>query len=176
MQLGPTIDAGIPWLRQATALVSPQELGALVKDLSPAVQSTASSLNSTKALLRSADLLARCFRHNVIPAGNEVINDPPSSTGVHVYQELFQAAVGIAGAGQNFDGNGRYMRASAGGGSLQVQTPVVSTDGPLYGNAVLPPLGTRPAFESKAPPLRRDVACYTNAVPNLNSVRTGVGP
>ena len=175
-QLGPTIDAGIPWLQQATALTSPQELGGLLKDVSPAVRSTASSLNSTKALLRSSDLLARCFSHNVIPAGNEVINDPPSGTGLPVYEDLFQTAVGIAGASQNFDGNGRYTRASAGGGSLQVQTPVVSTDGPLYGNAVLPPLGTRPAFVGKAPPLRRDVACYTNAVANVNSVRTGVGP
>jgi phospholipid/cholesterol/gamma-HCH transport system substrate-binding protein len=175
-QLGPTIDAALPWIAQATALVSPQELGGLVQDLTPAVQDTASTLNSTKALLSSADELARCFSHNVIPAGNQVINDPPNSTGLKVYQELFQSAVGIGGSSQNFDGNGRYTRASAGGGSIQVQTPSLPGNGPLYGNAVLQPLGTRPAWPGKAPPLRGDVACFTQSVPNLNNVRTGVGP
>jgi hypothetical protein len=114
--------------------------------------------------------------HNVIPAGNEVISDGPASSGLHVYQELFQTAVGLAGAGQNFDGNGRYTRASAGGGDIQVQTPVASTEGPLFGNAVLQPLGTRPAYPGKAPPIRRDVTCFTNMVPNLNNVRTGAAP
>jgi len=176
-QLDPTIGAALPWLAQATALVSPQELGGLVKDLTPAVQNTASTLSSTKALLSAADELARCLSHNVIPAGNEVISDPPVGTGLQVYQELFQSAVGIAGASQNFDGNGRYTRASAGGGSIQVQTATLpGGNGALYGNAVLQPLGTRPAWPGKAPPLRRDVACFTQSVPNLNTVRTGVGP
>ena len=81
----------------------------------------------------------------MIPTGNSVIQDPPNPTGLQVYQELFQSAVGIAGASQNFDGNGRYVRASIAGGSDQVQTKSLPLDGPLYGNAVLSPLGTRPA-------------------------------
>ena len=44
------------------------------------------------------------------------------TTGLMAYQELFQSAVGLAGVGQNFDGNGRYLRAAAGGGSDRVQT------------------------------------------------------
>ena len=113
----------------------------------------------------------------MIPAGNEVISDPPDGTGLHVYQELFQSAVGLAGAGQNFDGNGRYMRASAGGGSIQVQTP---SRRPGADRCSATPCcrrsGTRPAYPGKAPPLRRDVPCYKNAVPNLNNVSTGAGP
>lgn len=175
-QLGPTIDAALPWIAEATALVSPNELGALLSDLTPAVQSTASTLRSTKALIAAADQLARCFSGNVIPTGNAVIKDPPVGTGLPVYQELFQTAVGIAGSSQNFDGNGRYARASAGGGSLQVQTPPLPANGALYGNAVLAPLGTRPALPAKAPPLRRDVPCYRNVVPDLNRVSTGAGP
>ena len=175
-QLGPTIQVALPWIAQATALVSPSELGGLLKDLTPAVQNTASTIAATKSLLSSAGKLARCFTHNLIPTGNEFIQDPPITSGVQVYQELFQSAVGIAGAAGNFDGNGRYVRSSAGGGATQVQTPSIPNQGPLYGNAVLPVLGTRPAFTGSPPPLRRDVACYRNPVPNLNSAKTGIGP
>jgi phospholipid/cholesterol/gamma-HCH transport system substrate-binding protein len=175
-QLGPTISDALPWIAQSTALFSNSELGGLLTDLTPAVQHTGSDLSSTKSLLNQANLLAECFSHNIVPTGNEVISDPPIGTGLQVYQELFQGAVGIASASQNFDGNGRYVRSSAGGGAIRAATPSVPGNGPLYGNFVDPPLGTRPAYPGKAPPVRRDVACYKNAAPNLNDVRTGVGP
>ena len=175
-QLDPTIGAGLPWIAQATALLSPRYLGGLLSSLTPAVDSTSGALNSTKALLSGSDELARCLVHNVIPTGNQEIQDPPLTTGLQVYQELFQSAVGLAGAAENFDGNGRYVRSSAGGGSDRVATGPLPGGGPLYGNAVLPPLGTRPAFPGKAPPLRRDIPCFRNAEPNLNDARTGAGP
>jgi hypothetical protein len=176
-ELGPAIDAGIPWIAQANALMSPQELGGLVRFLTPAVQNTGATIVETKALLDQADLLTRCFDHNVVPTGNQVIADGPVGTGQPVYRELFQSAVGLAGAAQNFDGNGRYIRANAGGGGQRVGTPATrGGGGPAYGNAVVPTLGTRPAFAGKPPPVRRDVACYRNAAPALNNVRTGAGP
>jgi phospholipid/cholesterol/gamma-HCH transport system substrate-binding protein len=176
IQTGPTITAALPWIAQATALVSPSELGGLLDALTPAVQQTATSLNATKQLILSAESLAQCFTHNIVPAGNEIIQDPPNTSGLKVYQELFQSAVGLAGATGGFDGNGRYIRASAGGGNILVQSNSLPDLGPLYGNAVLPPLGTRPAYPGKAPPLRRDVACVKNAVPNLSDARTGGTP
>ncbi len=175
-QLGPTIAAGLPWLAQATALLSPGELGALASSLAPAVQRTASTVNATKGLLNAAEQLARCLNHNIIPTGNQVIRDPPAGTALPVYQELLQSAVGLAGAAQNFDGNGRYLRASTAGGSDLVRTGALGPQGPLYGNAVLRPLGTRPAWPGQAPPLHSNVACYANPAPNLNDVRTGSGP
>ena len=51
-----------------------------------------------------------------------------------------------------------------------------SNFGPLFGNAVLQPLGTRPAYPGHAPPVVENVACYKNAVPNLNKVITGPAP
>jgi phospholipid/cholesterol/gamma-HCH transport system substrate-binding protein len=176
-QLGPTIDAALPWIAQATQLVSPSELGGLLADLTPAVQNTGATIGPTKSLLSSANQLARCFIHNLIPTGNTRVQDPPNTTGLQLYQELFQSAVGLAGASGNFDGNGRYIRSSAGGGDIRVQTPSIPAQGPLYGNAVLPVLGTRPAFAGPSrPPLRRDVACYKNPAPNLNAAKTGAGP
>lgn len=175
-QLGPTINAGIPWLQQASALFSHNELGALLNLLTPAVQKTAVALNATKAFVRQADQLARCFDHNVVPVGNQRIKDPPITTGAQFYQEFFQGAVGLAGASQNFDGNGRYIRTLAGGGSHLEQTSPVPNGGALFGNFVLPPLGTRPAWPGKAPPVRSNVPCYREAPPNLNSAQTGGTP
>lgn len=175
-QLDPTIGAGLPWVAQATALMSPSELGGLLSTLSPAVQNTSATLTASKPLLRGSDALARCFVRVVIPTGNERIEDPPLTTGLQTYQELFQAAVGLAGTAQNFDGNGRYIRSVAGGGSDRVATGPLGSTGPLYGNAVLPPLGTRPAYPGSAPPIVSNVPCYRTTAPNLNAATTGVGP
>jgi phospholipid/cholesterol/gamma-HCH transport system substrate-binding protein len=172
-QIAPTITVGLPWLAQSTELVSDQYLGGLLPSLTAAVQNTSASLTSTKTLLSRSDSLAQCLIHDVIPTGNQRISDPPVTTGLQVYQEMFQSAVGLASASQNFDGNGRYTRASTGGGSDRVATGPLGSDGPLYGNGVLPPLGTRPAYPGKAPVVRRDVPCYRNAVPNVNAARTG---
>jgi phospholipid/cholesterol/gamma-HCH transport system substrate-binding protein len=175
-QLGPTINAGIPWLTQASALFSRDELGGLLNQLTPAVQKTAVALSATKKFVRQADQLARCFDHVLVPTGNERIKDPPITTGDRFYQEFFQGAVGLAGASQSFDGNGRYIRTLAGGGPHREQTSPVPNGGALFGNFVLPPLGTRPAWPGKIPPVRSNVLCYTQAPPNLNSAKTGGTP
>jgi phospholipid/cholesterol/gamma-HCH transport system substrate-binding protein len=175
-QLGPTIDAGLPWLSQSIALFSPQELRGLLASLTPAVQGTSATLTATQSLLQGSSDLARCLTHDIIPTGNQRISDPPVTTGLQVYQELFQSAVGLASSAQNFDGNGRYLRASTGGGDDRVATSSLPGGGPLYGSAVLPVLGTRPAFAAKAPPLRSDVPCSRNPAPALNRVTTGAGP
>jgi phospholipid/cholesterol/gamma-HCH transport system substrate-binding protein len=175
-QLDPTIGQALPWLAQATQLVSNTELGALTADLTPAVQQTASTIHATTSLVKQSDALARCVIHNLVPTGNEVIQDPPATTGAPVYQELLASAVGIAGAGQNFDGNGRYLRSSPAGGDVQVQTGDLGSQGPLFGNAVLTPLGTRPAWPGKAPPVKSSTACFQNPAPDLNRVTTGAGP
>jgi ABC-type transporter Mla subunit MlaD len=175
-KLGPVIDAGIPWLQQSTLLFSQPELGQLVSLLAPAVHATTNALNATKSLISSADALARCFTHNVIPTGNQVIQDPPVGTGVRAYQELFQSAVGLAGAAQNFDGNGRFFRSLAGGGASLIKTSSTPGGGPLWGNAVHPSLGSRPAYPGKAPPIRSNVPCYKNPAPQLNRAQTGAAP
>jgi phospholipid/cholesterol/gamma-HCH transport system substrate-binding protein len=175
-QTAPTITAGLPWLAQATALLSPRELGGLLRSLTPAIQGTASTLVSSKALLNGSDELAKCFVHTVIPTGNERISDPPLTTGLQAYQELFQSGVGLASFSQNFDGNGRYVRSAAGGGSDRVATGSLPGGGPLYGNAVFPSLGTRPANPGTQPPLVRNVPCFRAAPPNLNAAKTGAGP
>jgi hypothetical protein len=82
--------------------------------------------------------------------------------------------VGLAGEGQNFDGNGMYVRFQPGGGDQTVSLgPSGGLTDKLFANAVLKPLGTRPAFPGKRPPYKPDVPCYKNALPNLNAAPTG---
>jgi phospholipid/cholesterol/gamma-HCH transport system substrate-binding protein len=174
---GPTIAAGLPWLAQTQALVSKTDLGGLLTSLTPAIQDTGTTVVSLKQLLHGSGQLAVCFTHTIIPTGNERISDPPLTTGLQDYQELFQSAVGLASASQGFDGNGRYVRATVGGGGQRVQTKTTkSSGGPVYGNAVLAPLGTRPAFTGKAPPLNRTALCGKQTPAALNSASTGTGP
>ena len=175
-QLDPTIGAALPWFVQATALVSPGELGGLVADLTPAIEQTAGTIRATTALVSASDALARCVTHNLVPTGNQVIQDPPVPSGVPVYQELLQSAVGIAGAAQNLDGNGRYLRSTPAGGSTPVQTSNLGSQGPLFGNAVLAPLGTRPAWPGRAPAVNSSRPCFQNTPPDLGRVATGAGP
>jgi hypothetical protein len=175
-ELGPTIKVGIPWLQQSALLFSKPELGNLLDDLTPAIQNTGGELTAVRQFLVQGDLFARCFSHNIVPTGNERLQDPPNTTGLQLYQEVFQGSVGLASSAQNFDGNGRYTRALAGGGANKLATSPLPTGGPLWGNWVNAPLGTRPAFPGKPPPLRRDVPCYTNPAPDLNRVVTGGTP
>lgn len=175
-QLARTINVALPWVRQLTDLAGRPELGGLLADLTPAVENTASALTATKALTRSLGTLARCFTHTIIPTNNESIRDQFNPQGLQIYQDFFQSAVGIAGAAGNFDGNGRYVRSTVGGGSELVQTKSTPGNGPLYGNAVLAPLGTRPTLPTTAPPIDRTALCELQPVPNLNSAATGAGP
>jgi hypothetical protein len=46
---------------------------------------------------------------------------------------------------------------------------------PLFGAAIAPPLGTRPAKTAK-PPARPSAPCYKQKRPDLNAARIGAGP
>jgi len=171
-----TIAASFPWIRQTRALVSPNELQGLVGDLQPAVKDLAKTTNATVQLLPQVDLANRCALNVVLPTGDEVIQDGPLTTGIENYKEFFQTLTGLAGESQNFDGNGQYTRFQPGGGSQTVSTGQVGGSGRLFGNAILQPLGTRPAFPGKKPPYNRKFPCYRNKRPNLSAAKVGGGP
>ena len=85
------------------------------------------------------------------------------------YQDLAHALVGLVGEGQNFDGNGMYVRFQTGGGSQSVSLGSQSaSSGQLFGNNPEVPIGNRPAYPGKRPPYKPEVPCYTQKLPNLN--------
>ena len=50
----------------------------------------------------------------VLPTGDVKIADGPFTTGLENYKQFWESLVGLAGEGQNFDGNGQYVRFQAG--------------------------------------------------------------
>ncbi len=170
-QLPATIDAGLPWIRQATALVQKSELGGTAKLLRQSAAPTAKALAAANGLLPQLTLSSRCFSGVLVPAGNTVINDR-FSTGQPNFHEFFFGLAGLAGIGSGFDGNGTYLRVNAGGGPTLVKAPNRhggTGNSVVYGNIISPPLGTQPAYsKSGAPPYKPNVPCFQNPVPNLN--------
>ena len=85
-----TIDASFPWIAQTRKLVSPQELGGLVRELSPATADLARLTDRTIKLLPKTDLASKCVTHNILPTGDLVLNDE-FKTGAPNYKDLFVA-------------------------------------------------------------------------------------
>jgi phospholipid/cholesterol/gamma-HCH transport system substrate-binding protein len=175
-----TIDAAGPFLTQFTALVSRNELGGLLRDLRPMTASFAKVVSKSVDFNRQTDALSRCFSDVVLPAGDVVLNDGSSSSGVPNYKEFWYSVVGFAGESQNFDGNGQYTRVQTGGGSNVVKSGKLpnrpAPDATLFGNSIATPLGTRPTRPSKKPPYKPNVPCYKNLKPDLNGPAAAAGP
>jgi phospholipid/cholesterol/gamma-HCH transport system substrate-binding protein len=171
-----TAAAASPWLTQATALFGPSEFGGLLEDLGPATRDLAALGHASRDFLPVVDDFNRCVLEVLIPTGNIRVDDGPHSAGVENYKEFWYAMVGQAGEGQSFDGNGSWLRVAAPGGVHTVKSgPTNYTGESVFGNYASPPLLTRPAFPGAAPPLRRDVACHRNPVPDVNGPAS-VGP
>ncbi|MBA2506829.1 MAG: MCE family protein [Thermoleophilaceae bacterium] len=176
-QTAETIDLSFPWIAQTRKLVSPDELQGLVAELRPAVADLSDFTDESITLLPKVDLLNRCFIDVLLPTGDIKIEDGFLSTGLENYKEFFQTLAGLSGESQNFDGNGSYTRFQPGGGSNTVSTGTATSGvGRLFGNATNPPIGTRPAMPGRQPPFVRDKNCHEQALPAVNSAKTGAGP
>jgi ABC-type transporter Mla subunit MlaD len=174
-----TVAASFPWISQTRALVSPAELQGLVKDLRPSIQNLADTTDESIKLFPQVDLVSRCFTNVLLPAGDIKVDDPPLSTGIENYKEFWQALTGLSGESQNFDGNGSYTRFQTGGGSHFVSTGQALGGGPSTvqtANAIVPPIGARPARPATRPPYNRTFPCYKNPIPDVNGAQTTSGP
>src|SRR4051794_25709518 len=170
-----TIDASFPWIAQTRKLLGKPELRGLVQELSPTTEDLAKLSNATLQLLPQADLVAKCATNVILPTGDIKINDGPLTSGAENYKEFWYTMVGLAGEGQNFDGNGMYVRFQPGGGDQTISSGKVGplTGDTLFGNAVAAPLGTRPAFTAKRTPYKPTVPCYKQKIPDVNGAATG---
>ena len=173
-QTAATIDAAFPWIAQTKKLLGPDELQGVVRQLSPATQDLAKVVDATLQLLPQADLAAKCATNVILPTGDVKIADGQFSTNEENYKEFWYSMVGLAGEGQDFDGNGPYVRFQPGGGD-QTLSMGQSGDIPdkIFANAIATPLGTRPAYPGKRPPYNSTFPCYKNPLPNLNGAPTG---
>jgi ABC-type transporter Mla subunit MlaD len=182
-ELPATIAASRPWLTQANALLRPNELGFIADELRRMAPGAAIAAARGQGLFSQLELTSNCFRNVFIPMGNVVLEDDipgpeDLSTGVPNFKELGYAAAQLAGSLQNFDGNGHYLRASAGNGPVTVggaQPGGGFQNELLVGSAPDAPIGSRPVMGPK-PPFNTNVACQNNPVPDLNGPAAAIGP
>jgi len=176
-ETGPTIDASFPWIAQVRRLVGPDELQGLARDLQPASRDLAVATDAALEFFPEQDALAKCLDRVILPTGDVVIREPEGrkqfETGVENYKEFFYGMTGLAGEGQNFDGNGQYVRFQAGGGSQTFSTGQTNTGSRGFFTLASPPVGTRPRFPGKRPPYRPDQPCYRQTPPDLNAAVVG---
>jgi phospholipid/cholesterol/gamma-HCH transport system substrate-binding protein len=182
-ELPATIRAGRPWLDQAYPLLSRRELGGLAALLRSSTPGLAGATRDTLRLLPEITLFSRCVDENLIPAGNVVLEDSSGSadfsSGQPNYREFFYAATGVVGESQNFDGNGIYVRFQPGSGpvSVRANNPQGGFESEqLFGYSIAEPLGVRPRVNGNEPPLKANVACHANDLPDLNGPAADAGP
>lgn len=180
-ELPDLISASKPWLAQVRPLLSGREAGGAVRLLREATPGLAGAAQAGKEVtLPQLNQLSLCTTQVLVPTSNQTIEDR-FSTGGPNYREFFYNLVNFAAAAQNFDGNGPFLRAQAGGGPVLVSepdpngNPVIPSDGVNYANTISPPLGTQPRLGGK-PPFKPNVRCHTNPVPNLSGRLGQVGP
>ncbi|HEX5609729.1 MAG TPA: MlaD family protein [Solirubrobacterales bacterium] len=180
-ELPDLISASKPFLAQVRPLLSGKEGGGLAKLLRKSTPGLAGAAQASKEVaLPQLNRLSTCAVQVLIPTGNQVINDR-FSTGGPNYREFLYSLVNFAGAAQNFDGNGPYTRAQVGGGPVLVGepnpigNPDTYSDKINYGHTIAEPLGTQPRLGGR-PPLKPEVRCDTNPVPDVNGALGQVGP
>jgi phospholipid/cholesterol/gamma-HCH transport system substrate-binding protein len=175
------ISASKPFLAQIRPLLSGREAGGAVRLLRESTPGLAGAAQVSKQVtLPQLNQLSLCTSKVMVPTMDQVINDR-FSTGQPNYREFLYNLVNFAGVAQNFDGNGPYARAQIGGGDVLVGEPnpqankATLSDRINYAHTIEDPLGTQPQI-GKAPPLKPDVRCYTNPVPDVNGALGQVGP
>jgi ABC-type transporter Mla subunit MlaD len=172
-----TIAAAQAWLPQAAALFSKREFGGLLDDLAPATRQAARLAHGSRKFVPTIDDFNRCAVEVLIPSSKLKVEDGAFSSNAEIYKEFWYTMVGQAGEGQSFDGNGSFLRLAAPGGATLVKSGKTNVDrASLFANFTSPPQRTRPAYPAgQLPPLRRDVACHRNPVPDVNGPAS-IGP
>jgi phospholipid/cholesterol/gamma-HCH transport system substrate-binding protein len=177
-ELPDLIAAGRPWIKQARPLLSGKEAGGTAKLLREATPGLAGAAQAGKAIaLPQLNRISLCTTRVLVPTGNQTINDQ-FSTGGPNYREFLYALTDFAGWGQNFDGNGPFVRVQPGGGEqlVELKNPEgnLTTDQRAFAHTIAPPIGTQPRLGGR-PPKKPNVRCDGNPVPNLNGSLGQVG-
>ncbi|MDQ2701036.1 MAG: MlaD family protein [Actinomycetota bacterium] len=173
-----TIRTVRPLTNQLKPLLTQRELGGLAQITRRNAPAAATSINETLRILPQIQNLGLCVSENLVPTGDQVIEDGAHGNGQPASREALYAAVSGAGSAATFDGNGPFVRFQVGGGpvSVKMRDPVLRGDFEwLYGRLQTAPLGTTPA-DNGQPPLVGSELCHTQDVPDLNGPAANAGP
>ena len=118
----PRSTPAFPWIAQARGLLGPSRAAAAwSSELQPGDGGLAQVIDATLDAAAAGRPGRQAASRNVIlPTGDVKIHDGALTTGAENYKEFWYTMVGLAGEGQNFDGNGKYVRFQPGGGDQTV--------------------------------------------------------
>jgi phospholipid/cholesterol/gamma-HCH transport system substrate-binding protein len=167
----PTLDAQIPFIKQARRLVSRRELGGLARDLRATVPHLTSLNKGSTRTLAQNRLLASCQNNVLLPFAKTPIPDPdfPHHTNEPWFEESARAFVGLSGESRISDANSPLFRTQAGGGPTTVVSSGETVEGPLYAQTLVPIDGVRPVRPTSRPVFRPNVDCETQQPPNMKA-------
>ena len=169
-----TIKATLPWIEQVRLSLAPTELGGVAQGLVAATPSLAKLNSEQIPFYEQTEAFNKCISKVLLPVGNTKIQDGTNTTGVENYKEFWYGLVGLAGIGQNFDGNGTFTHFLLGGGGPTIRSAQTGVQGKqikglrLLAHASVPPQGTHPAFPASEPPYKPLVPCFKQALPDFN--------
>ncbi|MDQ3934124.1 MAG: MlaD family protein [Actinomycetota bacterium] len=171
---GPTIDASMPFIRQARLLVRREELRGLAADLRRAIPDLARVNRDTIPLLDNQRALSACTSEVLVPFAQTPINDPdfagrdPDASGQPFYKQAPRGLVGLAGESRINDANTPmfHVQFSSGPANLLVYNEAGEQ---TFAGVSSPPEGVRPARPSKRPVFRPGIPCETQEPPDLNA-------
>ena len=167
----PTLDAQIPFVRQARRLVSEAELKGLVRELRRTIPDLARLNRNQVRTLNQTRALSSCQNNVLLPFVRTPIPDPdfPRASGEPVFEVSQRPFVGLAGESRNADANSPFFRVQAGGGPFTIVS-TGETGEQLFAQADFRLEGVRPARPSRRPVFRPNIPCETQEPPNLNAV------
>ena len=172
---GPTIDASLPFIRQARRLVGDDELKGLAADLRSAVPDLVDLQKGAVGFFEQTRLLSSCQNEVLLPFSTEPIPEPafPDNTGEPFYKQGPRGLVGLSGESRIHDAQTPMFRVQAAGGPFSVHFGDVGGED-AFAQAPFPVEGVNPIKPDKRPVFRPDVPCETQEPPNLAS-RPGEG-
>ena len=170
---GPTLDASLPFIRQARLLVREEELRGLAADLATAIPDLARVNKGTIPLLDQQRALSACTSEVLVPFAKTPINDPdfagkfPDASGQPFYKQGPRGFVGLSGESRVADAVGPqfHVQFSTGPANIVIQNEGQS----VFAGTSNPPEGVRPLRPNRRPVFRPGTPCETQEPPNLDA-------
>jgi virulence factor Mce-like protein len=149
-------------------LASPARRARTIAGLETALRDLPGLIGNLAVTFPPTKPLTDCLSSHILPLLEAKVPDGALSTGRPVWQDFAHGLVGLAGASQNFDGNGHDLRYQLGLGDQSLSTTNVGGLGTLYANA---PSTVRsrplPRADRKPPPLDASHSCSSQPQPRL---------
>jgi hypothetical protein len=168
-----TLNASMPFIRQARLLVRPQELRGLADDLSAAIPDLARVNRSAIPLLDQQRALSACTADVLVPFSREPIPDPdfadkyPDANNQPFYKEAGRGLAGLAAESRVTDAVGPMFHIQFSSGPANV---VVQNEGQsVFAGTANPPEGVRPIRPERRPMFRPGTPCETQEPPDMNA-------